>query len=67
MDISEMRVSLFVIIRSRVLPLTWVGSVTSCDRLCSNMKSQKREDDWVAPVRVAQLISGILKSPMMSK
>ena len=64
-------VLLFVITRSRVLPLMWVGQSMSCSTLCINNKLKK---DWCSSLRLEldltmprdQPISGKLKSPFIN-
>ena len=48
---------------SKTLPLTWVGSLTTCVRFKSNTRLQNSSELSEAPTSVSQHISGKLKSP----
>ena len=57
--------SVFESIRSRILPIAWVGWSINCISELLKIKSQKAFDEVEVEKRVCQLMSGKLKSPVI--
>ena len=54
---------MLVITRNRMLPLTWVGSMITCDKLKQKIQSHNIADMVVKAHGVDQSMFGALKSP----